>query len=275
MKRIFLTGWLLSSMMVVVFGATVVREISWPHLAKTGRLENGTVVADPDGPIWQIGQKSVEPAALGIFSINDPGITQLTWALVGEVRHEGVAGQGYLEMWNIFEKGEYYSRGLAAEGPLQGIAGDSGWRPFILPFYSQAEVGPLLRLELKLFLPAGGTVELRNVRLLEYAAGEQIFDPAAVHRLGGWLGAVFGGLLGLIGAWVGVLTGLGKARRLAVGGLWLMIVLGVVSLILALISLTQGYPWPVIYPLALVGLLGTGLGLAFRPVVRRRYDPLE
>jgi hypothetical protein len=113
------------------------------------------------------------------------------------------------------------------------------------------------------------------VKLVEYAPGEQIFDTAAAQSLGGWLGAILGSLLGLAGTLVGILAGKGKARRLTLGSLWGMATLGIVCLILAIMSWLQGYPWPVIYPLALVGLLATVLGFCFLPVVRRRYAELE
>ena len=274
MSRTLIGALILSFMLAHLCGAELVREISWTELAQSGRLESGAVADSTEGAIWRVSREPGEPATLSIFSLNNPGVTRLTWAIVGEIRYEGVTGRGYLEMWNIFEKGEYYSRGLAADGPLGVIRGDSDWRPFVLPFYGNKETGPPLRLEFKIFLPPG-SVELRQVRLMEYEPGEPIFDTAAAYALGGWLGAILGGLLGLTGALVGVLAGLGRARKLALACLWGMVTMGVVCLILTLISWLQGYPWPVIYPLALVGLLGTVLGFAFLPMVRRRYAQLE
>jgi len=274
MTRTFVAALILSVMLVPAGGADVVRDVSWEALARSGRLESGEVLPGAEGSVWRLRQPSDAAVTHDIFSLNNPGVTQATWALTGEIRYESVAGRGYLEMWSIFENGEYYSRGQAEDGPLGIIRGDAEWRPFLLPFYSNEQTGPPLRLEFKVFLPRG-TVELRRVRLMQYAPGEAIFDTAAAHTLGGWLGAVFGGLLGLAGALAGVLSGMGKARKLALACLWGIITVGVVCLILALISWLQGYPWPVIYPLALVGLLGTVLGFAFLPVVRRRYAQLE
>ncbi len=116
-----------------------------------------------------------------------PGLSSPVYALKGMVRYEGVAGDAYLQMNNDFgDKGTFFTRSLAPSGPLGKITGDSDWRPFVLPFYAdRGEHGgeePPREVTLALHLPAAGTVSIREVRLYQYAAGE---DPMAATGFAG------------------------------------------------------------------------------------------
>ena len=110
-----------------------------------------------------------------------PGLSSPVYALKGMIRYEGVAGDAYLQMNNDFgDRGVFFTKTLAPSGPLGKITGDSDWRPFILPFYANrgdyaAEETPI-EVTLALLLPASGTVEIRDVRLYQYASDE---DPLA------------------------------------------------------------------------------------------------
>src|SRR5207245_1908725 len=56
------------------------------------------------------------------------------YVVAGQVRYEGVEGQGYLEMWTVFPDGQrFFSRTLAPRGPLAALPGESSWRRFELP----------------------------------------------------------------------------------------------------------------------------------------------
>jgi len=115
--------------------------------------------------------------------IPQPKISSSVYALKGKIRYDSVEGDAYLQMNNDFgDKGVFFTKGLEPSGPMGKISGSSNWRPFILPFYTNqgdqagaAPVGPG-KLTLELYLPAAGTVTIRDVRLYQYAGNE---DPLA------------------------------------------------------------------------------------------------
>lgn len=112
-----------------------------------------------------------------------PGISLPVYALKGMIRYEGVEADAYLQMNNDFgEKGIYFTKSLAAAGPLAKISGSSDWRPFVLPFYANQgdhfDGVPLIPVEvtLALHLPGAGSVSIRDVELFQYTSDE---DPLA------------------------------------------------------------------------------------------------
>ena len=127
------------------------------------------------------------------------------------------SGDGYLEMWNHFPNGgAYFSKTLGDSGPMGGLRGSSSWRPFSLPFMSDAKTGTPSRLEFNLVLPGPGTVKLGDLRLVQYPDGiAAVSSPRAwwSNWAAVWIGAVGGTIIGCLGALIGTLAGLGLARR--------------------------------------------------------------
>ena len=112
-----------------------------------------------------------------------PGISSPVYALKGMVRHDNVEGDAYLQMNSDFgDRGVFFTKSLASSGPLGTLSGNSGWRPFILPFHAnqgdQVRGASMIPVEvtLALHLPGAGSVSIRDVRLYQYAADE---DPLA------------------------------------------------------------------------------------------------
>ena len=76
------------------------------------------------------------PLSVQLLRISAPPITKRLYALVGEVKYEGVQGDGYLELWNQFPPlkpnmpgGRYFSRtfgGLGRDGQVEGHVGLAG-----------------------------------------------------------------------------------------------------------------------------------------------------
>lgn len=95
-----------------------------------------------------------------IMSIENPQIDTHIYVIRGRVKHDDVAGNGFLELWNEFgEKGSYFSRGLAEAGPMKLLSGTNGWRNFELPFRAEPGMKPT-RLRLNVVLPGKGTVTI-------------------------------------------------------------------------------------------------------------------
>ena len=115
-----------------------------------------------------------------------PPITESRYLIAGEVKYEDASG--YLEMWNTFTEGRYFSRTLGEVGLMARLSGTSDWRRFMLPFNADPGTVPD-RLEINVVLPGGGKVQLRDVKLyqtdvpLQKASPKEAFN--AVPLLGG------------------------------------------------------------------------------------------
>ena len=105
---------------------------------------------------------------------------------------------------------------------------------------------------------------------------EPWFDP---NRFGALFGAIGGSGLGLLGALIGVSAGIltpkGKGRGFVLGMLWLMVILGFLSLLAGLYALIQGQPREIWYGPVLLGVVAAGVATPLIPVVRKRYLEAE
>jgi hypothetical protein len=127
-------------------------------------------------------------------------------------------------------------------------------------------------------LPGAGSVELRNLRLLQFAESE---DPLAAKgawwgpQTGGLVGGTLGALLGCFGGLVGWLSSRGRARAFVLGALGTVGAISVLVLAAGLAAWFAAQPYDVYYPLLLLGGLGTVIPLGMRPSLKRRYQDLE
>jgi hypothetical protein len=208
----------------------------------------------------------------------EPGISSPVYALKGRVRYENVDGDGFLQMDSHFgEMGTFFSKSLAPSGPLGKISGSSDWRPFVLPFYASngdqpGGAAPIPQeLTLSLYLPGPGTVSISDVGLYQYAHGE---DP--LQQTGQWfgnrsaalVGAASGGLIGLWGALIGVLSARGKARGFVLSSANALLIIGIASLVAGVIAFASAQPYAVYYPFKktphMAGFL-EGSGITYSP----------
>jgi hypothetical protein len=268
--------WLLA--VVPALGATLPRTVSWSELAAAGKLEAGKVVRDGDRDVLEI-ENAGAAKTIRLAVIDDPGITTTVWSLRGEVRYEGVEGRGYLELLNTLGSDSvYFTRSMAERGPMQYLEGSHGWRPFVLPFYSQPGAPKPTRLTFSVKLPGRGKVWLSNPILNQHTMGQ---NPLATgdgwwsERAAGWVGALLGIALGSLGALVGVLAGLGRGRRVALGIMLAGVVAGISLMGAGFIAVFSGQPWHVYYPMLLAGAIGTVVLGALVRSVRRRFRAVE
>ena len=224
-----------------------------------------------------------------LIEIPDPRITTPVYALKGQVRYANVAGDAFLQMDNHFEGlGTFFTKSLAASGPLARISGSSDWRPFVLPFYANSgaggdEAAPRPeKLTLSLYLPGEGTVSISQVGLYQYASGEDPLRQGAQagaawfdNRAAGLAGAIGGTLLGLWGALIGILSSRGKARAFAVGSVNAILVIGIVALVFGGVAVAAAQPYSVYYTLLLMGGIAVFVTAFLRKSVAARYEALE
>ncbi len=255
--------------------------VHWPEFQQAGCLITGTVV--PPGGDTKFDSLLVEntqaiATTITVLIIPDPKITKPRYAIRGQVRYEAVEGKAYLEMWNHFPADErYFTRTLAASGPMQHLEGSSDWRPFVLPFLIESPKGPQ-KLVLNVVLPGKGKVWLGPLSLVQYDQNEDPLAAPSQWWAGrqGWLfSAICGLLFGCLGALVGILSSCGKARGFVLGLMKVMFVTGLAALVLAVVAMVLSQPYAVYYPPLLTGLLMTTLPIALIRWARKQYEQIE
>ena len=219
-----------------------------------------------------------QPITVTVLTLDRPAITGSRYALTGQIRYEKVEGAGYLELWSYFPDGsQFFSRTLGEMGPMMKLHGTSGWRSFALPFDATGAPHPT-RLVMNVVLPAGGTVYLGPLRLHADAAeffGSPLASAGEPSGNMSRLGAIAGAAVGLVGAMIGLLTSMGRARRLVTTAAMTLVVCGTLAFVAGGIAITRAQPYAVYYPLLLVGFLATVIPLGVMPAIRRRYEEIE
>lgn len=263
-------------------GDEKLRDFIWSELQAAGRLEAGRVVpADDKTPYEHLVVENTKAgkAVITVLTIAEPKVTRPVYSVRGQVSYTGVEGEGYLEMLSHFPRGgPFYSRTVQRSGRMAGLAGSSGRRPFMLPFHITKTSDRPTKLVINVVLPGRGRVCLSAVCLAQYAKDE---DPLALpgqwwsDEQAGWIGAIGGGALGLLGALIGCLGGAGKARRFVIAALKAMFLVGLAALVAGIVAVIQSQPYGVYYPLLLMGGLLTVLPLGLIPGVRKRYEQIE
>lgn len=262
----------------------LLEEISWTALREAGRLGGGNLAGSESGELV-IANTNGGAIEQTLFSIEAPRISRPIYGIRGEVRSEAVEGTGYLEMWSHFPDGAaYFSRTLGADGPMAALTGDAGWRPFMLPFFNSEGNSPPVRIVFNVALPGRGVVRLRELRLVQYAPGE---DPMAsgasngssdqwwTSSQGGSIGGAFGAFAGIIGALTGLMASRGLARRAVLGAMTALVLIGVCQLVAFVVAVTHSQPYHVWFPLVLGGAIDVAVFGPLIPVAKRRYEALE
>lgn len=267
--------------------------VDWKARADKGLVQSGEVVQlteqrpfDAAHALKVVSQatQTAPPAhdpVIPLATIDNPPITRQTFSLNGWIRHQGVAGKGYLEMWTVFEDGShYFSRTLASAGPLQVLSGDSGWREISLPFQlsDDPQAPRPNKLIINAVLPGAGEITLSDLTLTEGDNLAAAMKPAGAwwnDHTAAWIGGIGGTVLGLIGAAIGTLTGMGRGRPIVIALLVAMTALGSLTLLGGLVAVFAGQPYGVYYPLLLGGGLSAILSTVFLFTTPQRYAAIE
>jgi hypothetical protein len=266
--------------------AQILAEYNWQKLGETGQLLGGMPTTIDGRSALKITNTNRTALQAQLFKILKPPVSQSRYAIVGEVKYEGVQGDGYLELWNYFPpaqpgmpEGAFFSRTLGISGEMGRITGSSDWRRFSLPFDRTGTSNAPTRLELNLLLPGQGTVWLGPVQLVEFSG---TFNGAERRGNAWWPNQASGLIAGLGGAVLGCLGGLlswlavkGKCRSFVLSATMLLIVLGGALTSAGLVALGMRQPSGVWFPLLLLG--GTLL-MVLIPGLRRfkkQYEDLE
>lgn len=256
------------------------QEISWD---KT-KPEMGEVIpATGETSFAQVKMTNTEakPLAARVITIENPGITQATYAVTGQVRYENVEGKGFLEMWSVFADGRRFFTRTLGVGSMSPMEGSSDWRELMLPFNIRDGKARPTRLIINVVLPSKGTVYLGPLKLIQPAAGltmgvpGQWWSPMAAAKWGGVLGGGFGALIGILGGLIGWLAPRGKARGFVTTIWTVFLAASAATLIAGIIALGERQPYWVFYPLLLTGFIGTVVMSPLTFVIRRAYNHAE
>jgi len=219
----------------------------------------------------------VSTSAGGVFPLSAINVSNLGsngYEIRGNVRYMDVTGSGYVEMWSVFPDGSrYFSRTLAADGPMAALSGSSDWRPLELPFLPGAAVPN--RIEINVVLPGAGSVDIGTLELVVLPAGGGDNGAWFSDRVVGIAGAIGGSVIGLFGALIGVLVSRRRGRDLVLRAMIAAAASGAVLIVVAGVALVVGQPTAVVYLLLLSGaILVLAFGLTL-PRVRRHYVEAE
>lgn len=252
-----------SLILAVVAAAPLVAAAATTIDWATTEPESGEVVGDE---VHMTGE-----GAHLLVVIDDPGITSDNYVVSGSIRYENVTGPGYLEMWSYFaDGGAFFSRTLAAEGPMASLQGSSAGRYFELPFFLNGAAPPD-RLEISVILPHGGDVWVGALTLEGTADSGQWWPPEQT----GIIGAVAGTTLGLAGALVGILAVRGRNSRTVTTILRVVLVVGAVIVLAGFAALVIGQPGHVWAPLLVIGGVAAVVAGTLIPVISKRLAEAE
>ena len=253
---------------------TPVHAVRWNDLKAEGKLVTGEVLPGTPGGALRVEGGSEGPYNIVIWTLENPPLTGKRWRLDGQVRHLGVEGEGQMVLLSMLDGREYFTKTVAAKGPLGRLEGDSDWRPFSLPFDALDRKVPPTKLTLQVFLSGRGTVDVSSLKLYPD------FDDALVADLGprlGWNAATFGlfsGLVGtiiaLMGTLIGFLNASGKDPKYANGVRMGAIGLSIASIGAgaAAIATGAGGGW-----LISIGLIGIGVMSLVGRTMRKMAAP--
>jgi hypothetical protein len=253
-------------------------EFKWDELQRQGRVAAGAVLRPDSGSSGyrlQIENTTPRGSTVTVLTVDRPQISRPRYRLSGLVRYDNVEGVGYLELWNYFPSGAYFSRTLAEQGPMMKLQGSSGWRAFVLPFDATGAPAPT-RLVVNVVLQGRGTVYLGPMELSEDqgSTAGQLGDPS-IGRAAGLAGSIAGLVIGSAGALIGLLTSLGRARRFVIASATSLIAFGALSFLAGIVAFASG-PYSSFYPLLLLlGFLMSVVPLGLLPMIRKRYEEIE
>lgn len=270
------------------YGEQTLREYDWQKISTSGQLLGGTPMTIDGKSALKVISSNETGLRVQLLRITNPPISKMLYAIAGEIRYEGVKGDGFLEMWNFYPpakpgmfENQYFSRTLGESGDLGKISGTSSWRPFTLPFDRTGSIEKPTRLEINLILPGQGTVYLGPIKLVEYEGNLGLQKSGGAvgawwsERTGGWIGGIAGSVLGCLGSLLAVLAAKGKCRVFVVTTSKALIGLGIASTLVGLWALSVGQPYAVWFPLLLLGILLESILFVRLRQYQKTYEDLE
>ncbi len=230
------------------------------------------------------------PVQVHLATLTNPAVTGRFYSVSGEIKYDGVEGDGYLEMWSVFPSGRYFSRGLEPAGPMGKISRTSGWKPFLLPFDSKGVGEKPTQLEVNLALPGRGTVYVGPIKFAENPEWNKYPDSAGIAAVvrqelysSGWWSFLIAWkatrtglpLILVLACLTGWLAHKGKARGFVMAATGAGSALGVLAALAAVAAPVAGQPWWVWFPAGFFGIVLLAIFPWQMWRYRKRYGALE
>lgn len=116
----------------------------WSDAAKENILPENVAIEEDEkhGSVLKVTSTGGQNPSVELYTIKNPKIESRAYVLHGYVKYDGMKHRekvGFLEMWNTFQSGSYFTRGLSTTGPMMQLSGSSRWRRFELPFIISEE----------------------------------------------------------------------------------------------------------------------------------------
>ena len=253
----------------------------WKDLS--AQIPNSQIVSTDGVSVLKVVKTNDTPLEISLLTITNSSLVQKANAIEWEMKYENV----YLSTNKVLIAENRPRLEFYETFPPRAVGGDSStnreaiyfygtknWDMYefpITPAYYDNETRPK-GLSFRLSWPASGTIYLRPIKLLGWASS-----------LGGWwspqqaglVGGIGGSVIGCLGGLLGVLAGLGKARRFVLAMAKVFIALGILLLIAGVVAIAAKQPYAVYYPPLLMGFILTLVFSVNLPSIRRRYDELE
>lgn len=270
-SRVFIPGIFAAGLLAVVGLANAgTEQYHWSH----DNLPAAATLIQEDGSnVLRIENTTGKSLTVPLVVIENPSLGNDHYEVKGDVRYENVEGEAYLETLNWFGKGKsaesFFSKTLNPTGAMGVISGTSDWRDYRLPFFPKN--GPPAKIELNLVMPGSGTVFLSGFMV----TNENIEGGSHAWLNASW-GGVVGSVFGVITGILGMIGGMGKARRFVMLMLWLMLFVGVSLLCVGIAALFNDQPYYVWYPGILIGVLTLILyPFVLIPRIKQSYEQME
>jgi hypothetical protein len=134
-----------------------------PQVIKRFTSADPTVTQAPlvvDGDGWSA--DLADGQTLQLFEFAPPHLERCMITYRAQMKTEGLAGEGYLEMWcRLPGRGEFFSKGLD-----HAVTGTNDWASYEIPFYLKKGQSPDL-LKLNLVAKGAGRLWIRDIELLQ------------------------------------------------------------------------------------------------------------
>jgi hypothetical protein len=214
------------------------------------------------------GLNPLHPLFISLLKITNSSVLEKTDFVSCEAKYEGVAPGGLTLIYHL----PPLSPGGDESTNRSGFTIDGNWKLYRFPLGRNVDGGFSTQVELKLSLPASGTVYIRPINFLGIAGSWWSVKQSGM--VGGAVG-IFGGIVGCFGGLVGCLAGFGKARKFVLTTTKIFIALGMLLTIMGIVAIACGQPFFVWYIFLLPGVMLTLIFSLNFPLIQRRYDDLE
>ena len=250
----------------------VLHTYDWSDLLQQHPVPNSQIVSLDGISVLKIENTNGAPMEATLLSITDPAtLRHLKYLSFDEKQENVLEGAGF----SGFKTVVYIPpEVLGGDGNTNGfdttISGTHNWGLDRLPIISffLTESAPI-RVDFKFYLATSGTVYLRPLKLL--GTRSTWWSPQQSALMGG----IGGSLIGCFGALIGILAGLGKARRFVLSATGILIVVGILLVVAGIIAVAMNQPYAVWYPLLLGGTILTFvLSINFYSI-NKRYEDME